>query len=51
MDFVVDAEVDASGEASTVVDASEPGSVRIVREGPITRAMIEEALAGIAEVG
>jgi len=51
VDVIVDAPVDATGKPSTIVDATEPGVVRVLREGPITREMLRDALAGVAEVG
>ncbi len=50
VDLIVDAPVDAGGRPSTIVDCSGGGSVRILREGAITRRAIAAALAGIADV-
>jgi L-threonylcarbamoyladenylate synthase len=51
VDFVVDAPIDASGRPSTIVDCTDgSGSVRILREGAISRDEIAAALAGIATV-
>jgi L-threonylcarbamoyladenylate synthase len=47
-DLVVDAAVAAGGTPSTVVDCTEAGTVRVVREGAIGRDAIAETLAGVA---
>jgi L-threonylcarbamoyladenylate synthase len=51
VDLIVDAPLAASGRPSTIADATRDDDVRIVREGGISRAEIEEALAGVARVG
>ena len=48
VDVIVDAPVHGNGRTSTVVDCSETGLVRVVREGAIGRAAIMDALAGVA---
>jgi L-threonylcarbamoyladenylate synthase len=50
VDFVVDAPFSAGGVPSTVVDATDPAHVRILREGAVTRGEIERALADDATV-
>jgi L-threonylcarbamoyladenylate synthase len=50
VDLIVDAPIDASGKHSTIVDCSEPGTVRVLREGGIERAAISAAVAGMATV-
>jgi L-threonylcarbamoyladenylate synthase len=50
VDLIVDAPIDATGRPSTVVDCTEPGRVRVLREGAIGRDALREALAGAAEV-
>jgi L-threonylcarbamoyladenylate synthase len=50
VDLIVDAPVAATGQPSTIVDCSEPGAVRVLREGAIGRDALVEALAGAAEV-
>ena len=48
VDLIVDAGIHGNRLTSTVVDCSEPGVVRIVREGAIGREVIVDALAGLA---
>jgi L-threonylcarbamoyladenylate synthase len=50
VDLIVDASLPATGVASTVVDCTDERAVRIVREGAVSRADIERALAGVADV-
>ncbi|HET7923657.1 MAG TPA: L-threonylcarbamoyladenylate synthase [Rhodanobacteraceae bacterium] len=50
VDFIVDAAPVATGKPSTIVDCTQPGMVRVLREGDITREMLRDALAGIADV-
>ena len=50
IDFIVDAPIDATGVPSTIVDCSEPGAVRMLRDGGISRREIEAAIAGLATV-
>lgn len=50
VDLIVDAPIDATGRPSTIVDCTEPGRVRVLREGAIGRDALLEALAGAAEV-
>lgn len=50
VDLIVDAPVDATGTPSTIVDCSEAGRVRVLREGAISRDALREALAGVAEL-
>jgi L-threonylcarbamoyladenylate synthase len=50
VDLIVDAPIDATGRPSTVVDCTDPGRVRVLREGAIGRQALVEALAGAAEV-
>ena len=47
VDVIVDAPVRGNARTSTVVDCSDTGNVRVVREGAIERAPIAEALAGL----
>jgi L-threonylcarbamoyladenylate synthase len=55
VDLVVDAPVDApaaaAGTPSTIVDCTERGQARVVRDGAITREAVVAALAGVATVG
>jgi L-threonylcarbamoyladenylate synthase len=48
VDLIVDAPVSATGVPSTVVDCSEGASVRVLREGGVTRDALEAVLAGVA---
>jgi L-threonylcarbamoyladenylate synthase len=48
VDLIVDAPVSATGTPSTVVDCTHAASVRVLREGAVSRAAIEAALAGVA---
>jgi L-threonylcarbamoyladenylate synthase len=50
IDFIVDAAPVATGKPSTIVDATDPASVKVLRDGEITREAIADALAGIADV-
>ena len=50
VNLIVDAPVDATGQPSTIVDCTEPGRVRVLREGAILRAAIAEALDGVADL-
>ena len=50
VDLIVEAPIDATGRPSTVVDCTEPGRVRVLREGAVGRDALREALAGAAEV-
>jgi L-threonylcarbamoyladenylate synthase len=50
VDFIVDAAPVATGKPSTIADCTQPAMVRILREGDITRDMLRDALAGIADV-
>jgi L-threonylcarbamoyladenylate synthase len=50
VDFVVDAAPVTTGKPSTIADCTQPGTVRVLREGDITREMLREALAGAADV-
>jgi L-threonylcarbamoyladenylate synthase len=50
VDLIVDAPVDATGRPSTIVDCTEAGCVRVLREGAIGRDALVEALAGVAEL-
>jgi len=51
VDLIVDAPVSATGVPSTVVDCSEGASVRVLREGGVTRDAIGSVLAGVATLG
>lgn len=51
VDLIVDAPVDATARPSTIVGCTDPGVVRVLRGGAITREAIEAALAGVASVG
>jgi L-threonylcarbamoyladenylate synthase len=44
VDLVVDAPVAATGRPSTIVDCSEPGAVRVVREGAISGEAVVEGV-------
>ena len=44
VDLIVDAAIDATGQPSTIVDCSQPGVVRIVRDGGVKRDAIASAL-------
>ncbi len=46
VDLIVDAPVNATGKTSTIVDCTEPGAARVLREGAIGRDALAEALAG-----
>jgi L-threonylcarbamoyladenylate synthase len=48
VDLIVDAPVSATGVASTVVDCTEDRTVRILREGAVSRDELERALRGVA---
>jgi L-threonylcarbamoyladenylate synthase len=48
VDLVVDAAVAATGKPSTLVDCTEAGVVRVLRDGAVSRGAIEAALAGTA---
>jgi L-threonylcarbamoyladenylate synthase len=50
VDFIVDAAPVATGRPSTIADCTEPAHVRVLREGDITREMLRDALAGVADV-
>jgi L-threonylcarbamoyladenylate synthase len=50
VDFIVDAAPVATGKPSTIADCTQPAMVRNLREGDITRDMLRDALAGIADV-
>lgn len=51
VDFIVDVgRLSGSGMASTVVDCSEDGVVRLLRDGPIARGEIERLVAGYGRV-
>jgi L-threonylcarbamoyladenylate synthase len=50
IDFIVDAAVHATGVPSTVVDCSEPGIVRVLRDGSVTREALSAAIAGLASL-
>jgi L-threonylcarbamoyladenylate synthase len=50
VDFIVDAAPVATGKPSTIADCTDPAHVRVLREGDITREMLRDALAGIADV-
>lgn len=50
LEYIVDADVDAGGVPSTVVDCSEPGCLRVLRMGAITRDALAAAVAGLATV-
>lgn len=48
VDLVVDAPVQASGRPSTVVDCTDPTTVRVVRAGAVEREALDRALAGVS---
>jgi L-threonylcarbamoyladenylate synthase len=48
VDVIVDAPLRAGERPSTVVDCTQSGKVRIVREGALGRAAIAEVLAGVS---
>jgi L-threonylcarbamoyladenylate synthase len=48
IDFIVEAPVAGNSKPSTIVDASEPETARVLRDGAIDRRDIEAALRGIA---
>jgi L-threonylcarbamoyladenylate synthase len=48
VDLIVDAPAAATGTPSTIVDCTETGAVRILREGATDRAALADALAGLA---
>jgi len=50
VDVIVDGVVAADARTSTVVDCTDPASVRIMREGAIGRDAITDALAGVARL-
>jgi L-threonylcarbamoyladenylate synthase len=50
VECIVDMPVAAGGVASTVVDLSEPGSMRVIREGAIPTVDIEQILAHAASL-
>lgn len=50
IDFIVDVAPVATGKPSTIADCTDPAQVRVLREGDITREMLRDALAGIADV-
>lgn len=50
VDCIVDAAPLATGKPSTIVDLTDGRHARVLREGDITKAMLADALAGIADV-
>ena len=50
IDFIVDAAPVRTAKPSTIVDATDPAHIRVLREGEITRDTLRDALAGAADV-
>jgi L-threonylcarbamoyladenylate synthase len=51
VDLIVDAPINASGKPSTIVDCTDPASLRVLREGAIASQEIEATVDGVVRVG